>query len=439
MTYTKPKPLLPLAGEAAIVHLIEKLAHEGIDDIVVTTNYFASWLRAALGDGSKYGVQVRHVEEKCPLGTAGSVKNSESLIDETFVVVQGDNQFEFNPNEVIQLHRKLGASTTLALVEVENPCEYGVAELSDGRITRFLEKPKPEECFSNLINSGFYVLEPEVLKLVPEGKMFDFSRNLFPLMLESKMILAGFHASGFWVDIGDPQSYLKANVWALDKLEPGRAEAKDKIVCGVGSSISEKASLRGPVYLGKDVRIQKDAVIGSHTYIGDGSEVLAGSKITSSVVYENTWIGSNAALDECVVAENCKIGSRVQIGRNAVVGAGTELGDNSHLAAESKVGPWVIIETSAMVEGTAPTFQNNIERISELLERSNVGLGLTRKEGRVCTALLELGQADAETIANSARVPVSKMHAILSELQQREILRSFGETRKMFALVRKEL
>lgn len=434
LTYTNPKPLLPLAGQPAIVHLVRKLASEGIGEIVVTTNYFANWLRAALGDDSRYGVRIHHVEEKIPLGTAGSVKNSEALIDETFLVVQGDNQFEFSPRDVIEHHRKLGAAATLALLEVENPCDYGIAELSGGRIIRFLEKPKPEECFSNLINCGFYVLEPEVLKLVPEGRMFDFSRNLFPLMLESEMTIGGLHASGFWVDIGDPQSYLKANTWALDRLERKRPRAKDRIPFGSNASASEGATIERPVYLGRNVRIHNGAVIGPYSCIGNGCEILAGARVNSSVVYDNTWIGANAVLDRCIVAEDCRIGNRVQIERNAVVGAGTELGDDSRLTLESKVGPWAIVQTSAVVEGTVTAFKNNIETISELLEKSSPGVGLGKEEGRICGALLELRQANAETISQSARVPLLRARSLLSELRERGIVTSLTRVPGMFAL-----
>jgi mannose-1-phosphate guanylyltransferase/phosphomannomutase len=434
LTYTKPKPLLPLAGEAAIAYLIRKLAHEGIDEIILTTNYFASRLHADVGDGSKYGLRIHHVEEKIPLGTAGSVKNSESLIDGTFLVVQGDNQFEFDPKEVIQLHRNLNASATLALVEVENPSEYGIVELSDGRITRFLEKPKPEECFSNLINTGFYVLEPEVLKLIPKARAFDFSRDLFPLMIRSKMTLAGFRAKGFWIDIGDPESYLRANVWAFDKLEPQRAAGERKIVCGLGISLSEKATVTGPAYLGDRVQIHEDTVIGPYCYVGEGSEVSAGARITSSIVYEGTSIGANAVLDTCVVAENCKIGHRVQIERNAVVGAGTELGDNSHVASESKIGPWAVIETSAVVNRPVTASENSLEKISDLLQKPDASLGLTREGGRVCSVLLELGKADAQTIAKGAHIPISKMDALLLELENRGMITSLAHMPRIYAL-----
>lgn len=438
LTFTKPKPLLPLAGEPAIARLIRKLSHEGIDEIILTTNYFANRLRTALGDGSKYGLPIHHVEEESPLGTAGSVKNSESLIDETFVVVQGDNQFEFHLNDVVQLHRKLGALATMALVQVDNPSEYGIVEMSDGRVTRFLEKPRPEECFSNLVNAGLYVLEPEVLGLVPEERVFDFSRNLFPLMLQSKMTLAGSRASGFWVDIGDPKSYLKASVWALDQLEPRQAITEEKIASQSDTSISEKVTLRGPIYLGRNVRVQKDAVIGPYVSVGDGSEVSTGARIAFSVIYEDTRIGTEATLDRCVVAENCKIGNHVLIERHAVVGAGADLGESSRVSAESKVGPWTLVEPRSTVRGALAALEKWEERISGLLERSHVDLQLTREEAVVCGALCELGEADAKTISQSVGIPSSGIQSILFDLQEKQIANPLGNAPTMFALVREK-
>jgi len=434
LTYTKPKPLLPLAGEPAIAHLIRKLSREGIDEIVVTTNYFARHLRVALGDGSKYGVRIHHVEEKIPLGTAGSVKNSESLIDETFAVVQGDNQFEFNLNDVVRVHRKLGALATLALVEVDDPSEYGIAELSDGRVTRFLEKPKREERFSNLINTGLYIIEPEVLNLIPVGEMFDFSKNLFPLMLDSKMTLAGFHASGFWVDIGDPESYLKANTWALDKLVRRQGKAKEEFVQEPGSLISEESKLKSPVFLGKNVRIRPGATIGPYACIGDGTEVSANATIERSVIYENTQIGTTSVLSACVVAENCRIGDHVRIERNAVVGAATELRDNVRVTTESKVGPWSTVERSATVQGTIQPFENHLDGISEIIERSSVDLRLSNEEARVCWALCKLDKADAKGIGRLAGIAGPRIDSVLYGLQERMIVTSFGDAPKMFAL-----
>jgi NDP-sugar pyrophosphorylase family protein len=438
LTYTKPKPLLPLAGEPAIAHLIRKLAREGVDEIVVTTNYFANQLRTALGDGSTYGLRIHHVEENTPLGTAGSVKNAQSLINDTFLVIQGDSQFEFGLKEAVKVHRSNAALATLALLEVEKPWEYGIAELSGSRVTKFFEKPTPERCFSNLINTGIYVLEPEVLRLIPEGKPFDFSKNLFPMMLESKMTIAGFRATGFWVDIGDPRSYLIANIWALDRLKEEGNRPETKIVRGSGSSISEDATLNGPVHIGKNVNIEKDVTVGPYVSLGDGCEISSGAKAVLSAVYENTMIGAEAMLDTCIVAEYCKIGQRVQVERHSIVGAGTELRHESHLAPESRVGPWTIVDPRARVEGTVTAFENSIERICQRLERSSTSLGLTSEEARLCGALCELGEANAKTVARFARVSQERVSSILLDLEKRGVVASFGDIPKMYSLTKEE-
>jgi mannose-1-phosphate guanylyltransferase/phosphomannomutase len=433
LTYTKPKPLLPLAGEPAIVRLVHKLARDGIDDVIVTTNYFAKLLRETLGDGSDYGLRIHHVEEKTPLGTAGSVKNSESLIDETFIVVQGDNQFEFRLEEIVSAHRKLGPMATMALVRVENPSEYGIVELSDGRVTRFLEKPAPHECFSNLINAGIYVVEPDALRLIPEGKPFDFSRDLFPHMLKSRIALGGCPVGGFWVDVGDPGSYLKANCWALDTNESKHTPRPSN------SIISKSATLKGPICLGDNVRIHKDVLVGPYACIGDGSEISAGAKITFSVVYENTQIGANAVLDTCIVAEMCKIGDRVQIERNTLIGAGTELGKDSRVLAESKVGPFAVVKPRAVVQGTLTPFANDIEKVSQLVEKSRLGVRLTVEEARVCGVLCELGEADASSVSRFANVPQSTADSILISLQERGIVISFGNVPRVYSLSQEDL
>jgi len=301
-------------------------------------------------------------------------------------------------------------------------------------VTRFLEKPKREERFSNLINTGLYIIEPEALRLVPVGEMFDFSRNLFPLMLKSKMTLAGYHANGFWVDIGDPQSYLKANTWALDKLVRQQGKAKEEFVQGPSSLISERSTLKSPVFLGKNVRIRPGATIGPYACIGDETKVSANATVERSVIYENTQVGATSVLNTCVVAENCRIGDHVQIERHAVVGAATELRDNVRLTAESKVGPWSTVERSATVQGTIAPFENHLDRISEILERSSIDLRLSNEEARVCWALCKLDKADAKRIGRLAGIADLRINSVLSGLHERRVVTSFGDAPKMFAL-----
>jgi len=436
LTYTRPKPLLPLAGEPAIAHLVKKLAQEGFHEIIITTNYFAERLRATLGDGSQYGAQIDHVEEATPLGTAGSVKNSEALIDDTFLVVQGDNQFDFKLDAFIEFHRKLGVSATLGLFEVPNPSEYGIAEVSDGHVVRFLEKPKPEECFSNLINTGLYLLEPEVLKLVPEGKPFDFSENLFPLMLQRGMSLGGFLARGFWVDIGDPESYLKANIHALDELAKRHTPELNRVVCGPHTSTSEGAVLRGPVCLAKDAKLQKGSEVGPYACVSSGVEVSEGARIARSIVYENTHIGMDSTLDSCVVAENCRIGRSVRIEAGTLVGAWTEVGDSARIASASNVGPWTRVGSGALLQGTVADLEKHLEKISELQEVTQMDSGLTGDEARVCAVLLEQGETDVTSIARLATMQEVRVQSALAMLQEKGIILCSGHETLRFALVK---
>jgi acetyltransferase-like isoleucine patch superfamily enzyme len=258
-------------------------------------------------------------------------------------------------------------------------------------------------------------------------------------MLTSKMVLAGFPVSGFWVDVGDPRSYLKANMWALDSLESTTAKTELDAAGSSDSAVSEAVTIRRPIHLGKNVRMDKGAVLGPYACVGDGSEISAHAKIAFSVVYENTRIGMNTVLDTCVIAENCRIGDRVQIDRGAVVGAGTELGDESHLTAESRVGPFVVVQPHTVVEGTVTAFEKDIERVCGLLEKSHAGFGLTSEEARVCGALSELGEADSKTVARFANIPHPKTLSVLIGLEERGIVSSFENIPKMYALIRDEV
>jgi UDP-3-O-[3-hydroxymyristoyl] glucosamine N-acyltransferase len=239
--------------------------------------------------------------------------------------------------------------------------------------------------------------------------------------------------------MGNPRSYLKANGWALDKLEQTGANMYEKPAGEAGTAISESATLKRPVHLGRNVRIGNDTTVGPYACIGDGSEISPGARIAFSVIYENTRVGTDANLDTCIVAENCRIGDRVRIERNTVVGAGTELGNDSHLAADSRVGPFTVVEPRALVEGTVTSLGNDVERVCELLEKSHTSLGLTAEEAKVCGTLSELGEADAKTVARFANVPYSRVLSMLITLQERGIAFSFGNVPRMFALTREEV
>ena len=217
LTCALPKPMVKVANEPVILHAINLLKKFGITEIGVTVQYLASNIMDYFGDGSDYGVSLRYFKENNPLGTAGSVKNAQEFLNETFVVISGDALTDINLLEALEFHKKNKALGTLALVNVEDPLEYGIViTKKSGEIERFLEKPGWGEVFSDKVNTGIYILEPQVLEYIPENTFFDFSKNLFPLLMKEGQPLFGYAASCYWCDIGNPEAYLQAHYDILD-------------------------------------------------------------------------------------------------------------------------------------------------------------------------------------------------------------------------------
>src|SRR3954453_10252039 len=193
LTSNQPKPMVPVCGKPCIEHIVELLRLHDVTDIVVTLAFLPQVIRGYLGDGSSLGVTLEYSVEESPLGTAGSVKNAQELLDETFVVISGDALCDIDITRLVEFHREKGGLATLALKSVDNPLEFGVVICDEeGRIERFLEKPSWGQVFSDTINTGIYVIEPEVLRRIPVGEPFDFSKQLFPNLLEAGKPLYGY-------------------------------------------------------------------------------------------------------------------------------------------------------------------------------------------------------------------------------------------------------
>jgi len=223
LTSNQPKPMVMIAGRPCMEHSINLVRDHGINQIVATLAYMPQIIRGYFGEGSHLGVELDYSIEEVPAGTAGSVKLCEHYLDETFIVVSGDALTDIDLSAVVDFHRRSGAAATLALKRVQNPLEFGVVITSeDGRIERFLEKPSWGEVFSDTINSGIYVLEPDVLTGIPRDDPYDFSKDLFPRLLDAGVPLYGYVADGYWQDIGNIVQYQVANRDALD----GKGEAR---------------------------------------------------------------------------------------------------------------------------------------------------------------------------------------------------------------------
>ena len=225
LTMSIPKPMAPVANIPMVEHIINLLKEHNITDLVILLYFQPESITSYFGDGSKFGVTIQYVQATADYGTAGAVKNAYELLQERFIIISGDVLTDFDLSKAVQFHLDNQASATLLLTRVPNPLQYGIVMTSeDGHIQRFLEKPSWGQVFSDTINTGIYILEPEVLDYIPYQKEFDFAKDLFPFMLKEEMPLYGFIAEGYWRDIGNLNEYQLGQFHALI----GRVKLKNR-------------------------------------------------------------------------------------------------------------------------------------------------------------------------------------------------------------------
>ena len=302
LTSNQPKPMVPICGKPCIEHIVELVHRYGIDDVVVTLAFMPQVIRSYLGDGSALGVRIEYAVEEQPLGTAGSVRNAREHLTETFVVISGDALCDFDLAEIVAFHRERGALATLALKSVDNPLEFGVVITDEqGRIERFLEKPSWGQVFSDTINTGVYVIEPELLDRIPEGEPYDFSKQLFPELLAEGAPLYGFVVPEhrYWKDIGTIEQFREANQDVLDGLVgvdvPG-VRLKENIWLGEGVTLPSVDVIEGPAFLGAYTTVEDGARVGPYAVLGANVTVKAGASVQRSVIDGGTHIGSSATV-----------------------------------------------------------------------------------------------------------------------------------------------
>ncbi|MEM2900879.1 MAG: NDP-sugar synthase, partial [Thermoplasmata archaeon] len=268
--------------------------------IIITTAYMSDKLIRSIGAGNKFNTSIVYSFEDTPAGTAGAVKNIEGFIDSTFIVASGDILADVDIKSLLEFHKAKGAKATMALTTVQNPTEFGIVGIDEnGRVVRFLEKPKKEDVFSNLVNAGVYVLEPEVLHLIPKNEKYDFSKQVFPKMLELGLEIYGKKIEGLWMDIGRPADMIRANLEMVNRL------GKEIEIPG--------AKVSGIVVLGKNTKIEHGVRIIGPCYIGDNVTVCKGSILDSCVVSKNTFIDKGVLIKNSVIMEGCKIGWQSEI------------------------------------------------------------------------------------------------------------------------------
>ncbi|NMA15533.1 MAG: NTP transferase domain-containing protein, partial [Clostridia bacterium] len=329
LTCDRPKPMVPVMDRPIMEHIIKLLKKHNLIDIGVTLMYLPEEIKDYFGDGREYGVNLQYFVEETPLGTAGSVKNGEEFLDQPFLVISGDALTDFDLSDIIRFHREKEAAVTIVLTQVENPLEYGVVITDrEGRIKQFLEKPSWGEVFSDTVNTGIYVIEPEILGLIPGKTKFDFSKDLFPLLLEKGYPMYGCVMPGYWCDIGSLAQYRQAHYDILSgaaRIEiPGKELVKGVWV-GDGTEIDPDTRFEPPVFIGDNVKIGKDISINNFSVIGSNSILDEGASLKKSIVWSNVYIGKKGTLRGATVCNRVKVKSHAAIYEGAVVGDDTIL------------------------------------------------------------------------------------------------------------------
>ena len=331
LTLSTPKPVVPVVDRPFLCHQLDLLAGAGVREIVFSVAYRPERVEAVFGDGSAFGVRILYAVEETPLGTGGAVRNALPLLDDRTIVLNGDILTDVDLARVVARHEREGASATILLTPVPNPAAYGLVETDrEGRVHRFLEKPRPEQITTDTINAGIYVLETRVLDLMPPGVNHSIERGFFPALLARGDLVLGPVHRGYWIDIGTPEKYLQVHRDILSRRFP----------------VPLDGERRADGVVHPSARVSPEAILDGHLYVGPGCEVAAGARIgPDAVLVADVTVRSGACVRDSVLwrgavaEEGCEVqgslvGPGVRVGRscvlrNAVLGEGSVVSDFS--------------------------------------------------------------------------------------------------------------
>jgi mannose-1-phosphate guanylyltransferase / phosphomannomutase len=352
LTCDLPKPMVPILNRPIAEHIINLLKRHHITEVIATLHYLPDVMRDYFSDGSDFGVQMTYaVEEDQPLGTAGCVKNIADLLDQTFLVISGDSITDFDLTAAIAFHKKKQSKATLILTRVPNPIEFGVVITdSEGRIRRFLEKPSTSEIFSDTVNTGTYILEPEVLDYLPPSTETDFSKDLFPLLLDKGEPMYGYIASGYWCDVGHLDAYRESQYDGLHrkvKLDFTYQERSPGVWVGQNTFIDPSAKIEAPVVIGDNCRIGARAILEGGTVLGDNVTVGADANLKRPIIWNGAIIGEEVHLRACAIARGTRVDRRAHVLEGSVVGSLSTVGEEATISPGVRVWPSKQIESGA--------------------------------------------------------------------------------------------
>ncbi len=436
MTANQPKPLLPVANRPIMEHVLRLLKRHGFDETVVTVQFLASLVRTYFGDGDELGMHLSYATEEMPLGTAGSVKNAEAALkDDAFLVISGDALTDIDLGALVAAHRQRGALVTVCLKRVLDPLEFGIVVTDEEqRVERFLEKPSWGQVFTDTVNTGIYVMEPEVFQHVGSG-IVDWSGDVFPQLLARGAPVYGHVGEGYWEDVGTHESYLRAQADVLNRqveVEIDGFEVAPGFWVGEGAEVDPDAVVKGPVLVGAYAKVEAGAELREFTVLGSNVVVKGGAFLHRAVVHDNVFVGPQVSLRGCVIGKNTDIMRAARIEEGAVVGDECVVEEEAYLSSGVKVYPFKTIEAGAVVNtsviwesrGTAALFGPrgvsglvNVEITPEFVVRLASAYATTLKKGCVVTT-----SRDASRAARALkRAVISALTASAIDVQDLEV------------------
>jgi NDP-sugar pyrophosphorylase family protein len=357
LTFVRPKPLIPLGAKPSIHYLLSHLSEEGFDDIVVVVGGpLKGQLMDYLGDGSKLGLRITYAVEPDGLriGTAGSLKLIEHLLDKTFLVAQADTLTEIPLREAVDFHRASGAHATIVLTRVDDPSSFGVAVLDkEGTITEFQEKPSKGEAKGDLVSTGFYLMEPESIDYITDDR-WDFAKDLFPSLLRLRKKLSGFASDAFWADIGNLEGYLRGVRWVLENTTEPRttaaAEPPGLMSLDGDARKGLHVQVTSPVLIESGVTIEDEARISQYCVLMRSAHISSGTVLDRSVVMERASIGRGCTITDSVIGQSAILQGNVTV-TASIIGPGCVVEEGAKVLNGSRLWPNVRIRADQIVNG----------------------------------------------------------------------------------------
>lgn len=424
LTHSKPKPMLPIINRPMMQHTMIQLRDLGISEFIILLYFKPEIIQNYFKDGSEFGIKITYVVPDDDYGTAGAVKLAQEYIgDENFIVISGDLVTDFDFQKIFEFHKQKKAKLSIGLTPVENPLQFGVVIANEENIIeKFLEKPSWGEVFSDTINTGIYIIEPEILEYIPRGENFDFAKDLFPLLMKKGVDLMGYNLEGYWRDVGNPESYREVyddilNARVKFKFEGiAKKYAEGILYSDEEYNLNSSIKILGTVVLGKNVKIKDDVKL-SNAVIGNNVSIGSGCSVSNSVIWDDVTIKKNVKLDCTVICNNNLIDKNVTAKAGLILSEGCEVGELTSFEHDVIIWPDKKIEAASIISHNlvfGSRYKNSIFENGTVTGKSNVELS--------CEMAAKLAEAFAAQLPVGAKVVVGRDNDKSSRMLKRAFL-----------------